>query len=99
MSTACDLTGSHVLTRRQPMRQVLEFMYYQNNKIHVLVAALVVISFMKLMLGIASTILSNLSNKEVDKKQAYFDLALLLGSLVLNVLVPSREYLESVLFK
>jgi len=81
------------------MRQVLEFMYYQNNKIHVLVAALVVISFMKLMLGIASTILSNLSNKEVDKKQAYFDLALLLGSLVLNVLVPSREYLESVLFK
>lgn len=78
------------------MRQVLEFMYYQNNKIHVLVAALVVISFMKLMLGTASTILSN---KEVNKKQAYFDLALLLGSLVLNVLVPSREYLESVLFK
>lgn len=81
------------------MRQVLEFMYYQNNKIHVLVAALVVISFMKLMLGTASAILSNLSNKEVDKKQAYFDLALLLGSLVLNVLVPSREYLESILFK
>lgn len=81
------------------MRQVLEFMYYQNNKIHALVAALVVISFMKLMLGIASATLSNLSNKEVDKKQAYFDLALLLGSLVLNVLVPSREYLESVLFK
>ncbi len=78
------------------MRQVLEFMYYQNNKIHVLVAALVVISFMKLMLGTASAILSN---KEVDKKQVYFDLALLLGSLVLNVLVPSREYLESVLFK
>lgn len=78
------------------MRQVLEFMYYQNNKIHALVAALVVISFMKLMLGTASTILSN---KEVDKKQVYFDLALLLGSLVLNVLVPSREYLESVLFK
>lgn len=78
------------------MRQVLEFMYYQNNKIHVLVGALVVISFMKLMLGTASAILSN---KEVDKKQVYFDLALLLGSLALNVLVPSKEYLESVLFK
>lgn len=81
------------------MRQVLEFMYYQNNKIHVLVAALVVISFVKLMLGTTSATLSNLSHKEVDKKQAYFDLALLLGSLVLNVLVPSREYLESILFK